>query len=98
MAQERKIVPNLYTSGQEFKFRATTTSGKAGDEYVGAFHYDIDEDKYYTYATPESGLEVSQEIVPLDNSLRDDNGYIVAPYNQEKNYKLKFTGITKIPT
>ena len=46
MAQERKIVPNLYTSGGEFKLKVNPDQGP-GDEYIGSFHYDIDEDKYY---------------------------------------------------
>tara|TARA_Y100000356_G_scaffold134603_1_gene144406 strand:- start:104 stop:2989 length:2886 start_codon:yes stop_codon:yes gene_type:complete len=90
MAQERKIIPNLFTSGGEFRLR-TDGQGGPGEEYQGSFHYDIDEDKYYTYATPEMGLEVSREIVPLDTEARDENGYLIAPYNAKKNYNIKLS-------
>ncbi len=90
MAQERKIVPNLYTSGGEFVLRSKQQYGES-EEYVGSFHYDIDEDKYYTYSTPELGLESSAELVPLDKNARDENGYLVVPYNVDKNYKLKLS-------
>lgn len=88
MAQERKIVPNLYTSGGEFVLRSKQSHGTS-EEYVGSFHYDIDEDKYFTYSTPEVGIEPSQEIVLLNPESRDENGYLIAPYNSKRNYQLK---------
>ena len=90
MAQERKIVPNLYTSGGEFVIKSKQHHGSA-EEYIGSFHYDIDADKYYTFATPEVGLAASEELMPLDVNARDENGYLIAPYNTEKNYRLKLS-------
>ena len=55
MAQSVNIVSNLFTQGGEFKLLTSTT------EYVGPFHYKPDDDTYWTYSTPEVGLEQSQE-------------------------------------
>jgi len=90
MAQERNIVPNLYTSGGEFKLKSAQ-NGAPGEEYIGSFHYDVDLDRYYTFSTPEIGLQSSEEIVLIDPNMRDENGYLIAPYNVKKNYMLKLS-------
>ena len=90
MAQIQKIVPNLYTSGGEFVVKSKQSLGSS-EEYIGSFHYNIEEDKYYTFSTPELGLESSQELVLIDPEARDEDGYIIAPYNSTKAYNLKLS-------
>jgi len=77
MAQSFNIVPNLYTSGGEFKLLTT-------DDYEGPYHYNPTDDTYWTYATPEYGLESSQQLYPIDPNFRDLDGYMISPYNTTK--------------
>lgn len=83
MAQKIQIVPNLHTAGGEFKYT------DSGEEFSGAFHYRIDDDTYFTHATPEIGLESSRQISLIDPRFRDRDGYMVTPYNVKKDYLLK---------
>tara|TARA_Y100001963_G_scaffold158176_1_gene256921 strand:+ start:956 stop:3610 length:2655 start_codon:yes stop_codon:yes gene_type:complete len=83
MAQEVKIVPNLYTAGNEFILD--------GEDYRGAYHYLISDDSYWTYATPETGLEQSRKLEMKDPQRRDDDGYQVTPYNVHHDYLVELS-------
>ena len=82
-------IPAMLTGG-EFVVKSKQSLGSS-EEYIGSFHYNIEEDKYYTFSTPELGLESSQEIVLIDPQARDEDGYIIAPYNSTKAYNLKLS-------
>ena len=71
MAQSVNIVSNLFTQGGEFKLSSTNV------DYVGAYHYRVDNDTYWTYATPEYGIESSQRLHPIDPNFRDLDGYMI---------------------
>ena len=85
MAQKIQIVPNLYTEGGEFTYNDT------GENYSGPFHYKIDDDTYWTYATPEVGVEQSRQLQLKDPRFRDRDGYMVTPYNVKKDYMVKLS-------
>jgi hypothetical protein len=76
MAQSTNIVPNLYTGGNEFTLN--------GDDYSGPMHYKSSDDTYWTYATPEYGIEASLQLFPTDPNFRDLDGYMISPYNTTK--------------